>query len=141
MLNFLILFFMANKTSKQYTDTQMYHSSIAFLKKLNHVAKNQSREFRSWYFEQLMRDCNDMVLNWSLSYVETDRRNKFNFAKKNIELLKKISIQIQLLHDINLINFNQIRSLSFDIGKISSQAHGWFERMKSQLEQPVKETI
>lgn len=82
-----------------------------------------------------------MVLNWSLSYVETDRQNKFNFAKKNIELLKKVSIQIQLLHDIDLINFSQIRSLSFDVGKITSQAYGWFERMKAQLEQSVKETV
>ena len=132
---------LTDKKSKQYTDTQLYHASIAFLKTLNKIAKNQSREFRSWYFEQLMRDCNDMVLNWSLSYVETDRQNKFNFAKKNIELLKKVSIQIQLLHDIDLINFSQIRSLSFDVGKITSQAYGWFERMKAQLEQSVKEIV
>lgn len=121
---------MPNKRNHRYNDTQLYVSTVRFLKIYGTILTNLRIDYKHAYGFKLAKNIEDLCLAFSLSYAAVELTEKLKYSDKAISLIKIIEIELQILYDISVITKKQYTTMSLEFGNIIIQSNGWHESLK-----------
>ena len=123
-----------NKMSrvKMYTESQFYVDGKFFMKELSKVVNNMNRDYKESYGYDLLKHSRDFIVDFSISFKDSNFETKLKCSRHSMELLNIIDIELNLLKDIHVITLKQFTFLYKYLGVLLLQLSGWCSSLENK---------